>query len=78
MAVKTSSECPRVLVVDNHPVYRDGLARALKARTDLRLLDEEIRLLDRFAEQAGSDAMSARKAARADHHMKARKRGRRR
>ena len=41
-------------------------------------LDEEVRFLDRLAEQAGSDAMSARKAARAGHHMKARKRGRRR
>ena len=40
MAVNKSSECPRVLVVDNHPVYRDGLARALKARTDLRLIAE--------------------------------------
>ena len=32
--------CPGVLVVDNHPVYRDGLARALKARTDLHLVAE--------------------------------------
>ena len=36
----TPTSCPGVLVVDNHPVYRDGLARALKARTDLSLLAE--------------------------------------
>jgi len=35
-----STSCPGVLVVDNHPVYRDGLARALKARVDLHLLAE--------------------------------------
>ncbi len=40
MTADKSSPCPGVLIVDNHPVYRDGLARALKARTDLRLLTE--------------------------------------
>jgi two-component system, NarL family, nitrate/nitrite response regulator NarL len=39
-AVKNSGRCPGVLIVDNHPVYRDGLARALKARTDLELVAE--------------------------------------
>ena len=40
MTAVTSRECPGVLVVDNHPVYRDGLVRALKARTDLRVVGE--------------------------------------
>jgi two-component system nitrate/nitrite response regulator NarL len=34
------TRCPAVLIVDNHPVYRDGLARALEARSDLRLVGE--------------------------------------
>lgn len=31
---------PTVFIVDNHPVYRDGLARALESRTDLELVGE--------------------------------------
>ena len=63
--------------------YRAASLRLSKARggaspSMAAELDEEVRVLDRLARQAGSDAMSARKAARADHHMKARKRGRRR
>jgi two-component system nitrate/nitrite response regulator NarL len=34
------ARCPSVLIVDNHPVYRDGLARALESRSDLRLAGE--------------------------------------
>ena len=37
---QTSSRCPGVLIVDDHPVYRDGLARAVSDRTDLRLVGE--------------------------------------
>lgn len=37
---QTSSRCPGVLIVDDHPVYRDGLARALGDRADLRLVGE--------------------------------------
>ena len=37
---QTSSRCPGVLIVDDHPVYRDGLARAVGDRTDLRLVGE--------------------------------------
>lgn len=39
-AAANSSESAGVLIVDNHPVYRDGLVRAVKARRDLRLLGE--------------------------------------
>lgn len=37
---RAPGRCPGVLIVDDHPVYRDGLARALEARTDLRLAGE--------------------------------------
>jgi two-component system nitrate/nitrite response regulator NarL len=37
-----------VLIADNHPVYRDGLLRALKGRSDLRLVAEA---------EDGSDAL---------------------
>ena len=39
-AREAPGRCPAVLIVDNHPVYRDGLARALESRSDLRLAGE--------------------------------------
>lgn len=38
--VGSPGRAPTVLVVDNHPVYRDGLAQALASRTDLELVGE--------------------------------------
>lgn len=37
---RQAARCPTVLIVDNHPVYRDGLARALESRADLELVGE--------------------------------------
>jgi two-component system nitrate/nitrite response regulator NarL len=39
-AREAPGRCPAVLIVDNHPVYRDGLARAIESRPDLRLAGE--------------------------------------
>lgn len=40
MSTQNSSKCTGVLIADNHPVYRDGLVRAVEAQPGLRLLGE--------------------------------------
>ena len=63
--------------------YREASARlaAVRSRARGRMaddLDQEIEMLHGLAERARSDAIGARKLSFADHHMKTRRRGRRR
>ena len=52
------------------------LAQASAPADSAPELAAEASLLDELAERANYDAMSARKTARADYHMKSRRRGR--
>ena len=63
--------------------YREASARlaAVRGRARGRMaddLDQEMETLHGLAERARSDAIGARKLSLADHHMKMRRRGRRR